>query len=169
MQITLENIGRRFNREWIFKAITYAFNNKGRYAVLGSNGSGKSTLLQVLNGSLVPSAGVLRYSYQGKNIEPEILLDHIGDDEATLDVARELLNASPARNNCDAIEDVLHRAENCVFSLRNMAITNRITEISREANHAEQSGDSALFNRLTYEQLELEKIRRTLQHRITEL
>jgi hypothetical protein len=47
-----------------------------------------------------------------------------------------------------------------------MAITNRIIEISREASIAEQGDDAELFNQLTYEQLELEKIRRELQHRV---
>lgn len=69
MNITLQNIGRRFNREWIFRGIDYTFENAGSYAILGSNGSGKSTLLQVLNGSLVPSAGTLKYHNEDKEIE----------------------------------------------------------------------------------------------------
>ena len=77
MQITLQNIGRRFNREWIFRGIDYTFDDKGSYAVLGSNGSGKSTLLQVLNGSLVPSAGILSYTYQGKAVEPENIFNYL--------------------------------------------------------------------------------------------
>jgi DNA primase len=105
----------------------------------------------------------------GKEIEPETLLEHIGDDENLIDVARELLQAPPRREADDAIDTVLLDAENCVFSLRNMAIGKRITEVSREASIAEQDGDEELFNQLTYEQLELEKIRRDLQRRITEL
>jgi ABC-type multidrug transport system ATPase subunit len=77
MQITLENIGRRFNREWIFREINYTFNNKGSYAILGPNGSGKSTLLQVLNGSLVPSAGVISYTNGGNAVEPENVFNHL--------------------------------------------------------------------------------------------
>lgn len=69
MNISLKNIGRRFNREWIFKGIDYTFADRESYAILGSNGSGKSTLLQVLNGSLVPSAGDLAYAYEGKPVE----------------------------------------------------------------------------------------------------
>jgi ABC-type multidrug transport system ATPase subunit len=71
MQITLQNIGRRFNREWIFKGIDYTFGNKESYAILGSNGSGKSTLLQVLNGSLAPSTGTLFYSFGGEKVDVE--------------------------------------------------------------------------------------------------
>jgi len=114
-------------------------------------------------------AAVISAHLAGKNVDPETLIDHIGDDDASLDLARELLNGKRQRDAGEAIDGVLHRAENCVFSLRNMAITNRITDISREANHAEQSGDSELFNQLTYEQLELEKTRRELQRRLTEL
>jgi ABC-type multidrug transport system ATPase subunit len=77
MQITLENIGRRFNREWIFREINYTFNNKGSYAILGPNGSGKSTLLQVLNGSLVPSAGAISYTKDGNAIEPENVFNYL--------------------------------------------------------------------------------------------
>ena len=71
MKISLQNIGRRFNREWIFKGVDYTFENKDSYAILGSNGSGKSTLLQVLNGSLAPSTGDLGYTYEDKKVEPE--------------------------------------------------------------------------------------------------
>ena len=63
----------------------------------------------------------------------------------------------------------LIQAENCVFALRTMAIANRVTDISREAAIAEQSGDAELFNRLTYEQIELEKIRHELQRRIADV
>ncbi len=104
-----------------------------------------------------------------KEINPENLLEHIGDDETSIDLAHELLSGKPRREKDDVIDKVLHEAENCVFSLRNMAIANRIVEISREASIAEQSGDAKLFNQLTFEQLELEKIRRELQRRIIDL
>ncbi len=61
IKITLENIGRRFNRDWIFRGINYTFNAGESYAILGPNGSGKSTLLQVLNGSLTPSEGTINF------------------------------------------------------------------------------------------------------------
>lgn len=61
IKITLENIGRRFNRDWIFRGISHTFNAGESYAILGPNGSGKSTLLQVLNGSLTPSEGIINF------------------------------------------------------------------------------------------------------------
>lgn len=61
MEIQLSNLGRRFNREWIFKDLTYSFNSNQNYALLGINGSGKSTLLQVISGALSPSSGSVQY------------------------------------------------------------------------------------------------------------
>ncbi len=61
MQIWLEDLGRRFNREWIFRKITYHFEQGNSYAVLGPNGSGKSTLLQIIAGNLSSSQGNINY------------------------------------------------------------------------------------------------------------
>jgi ATPase subunit of ABC transporter with duplicated ATPase domains len=57
MQITLNNVGKRFNREWIFRHCNYQFQQGNSYAITGSNGSGKSTLLQVISGALTHSEG----------------------------------------------------------------------------------------------------------------
>lgn len=77
MQIILEQIGRRFNREWIFKNINYSFNSGESYAILGINGSGKSTLLQVISSSLTPSIGTLKYIVEGKEIDVENVYQHL--------------------------------------------------------------------------------------------
>ena len=71
MQIILQNIGRRFNRDWIFRNFDYEFILGETYAILGPNGSGKSTLLNVLNGSLTPSSGEIAYLSGDKPIEAE--------------------------------------------------------------------------------------------------
>lgn len=106
---------------------------------------------------------------EGKEVNRDSLLERVGDDESLVDALQVLLLAEPRRNAGDAIDTVLHDAENCVFSLRNMAIANRVIEISREASLAEEAGDAARFNQLTFEQLELEKIRRDLQRRVVEM
>jgi ABC-type multidrug transport system ATPase subunit len=69
--ISLQNIGRRFNREWIFRGVDHTFEAGNAYAILGPNGSGKSTLLQVLTGSLAPSAGTLAYTKNDAPVELE--------------------------------------------------------------------------------------------------
>jgi ABC-type multidrug transport system ATPase subunit len=61
MTISLGNVGRRFNQEWIFRNVNYEFLAGEKYAVLGPNGSGKSTLLSVLHGNLSPSEGSISY------------------------------------------------------------------------------------------------------------
>lgn len=77
MNITLQNICRRFNRDWIFRGIDYTFNRGETYAILGPNGSGKSTLLQVLNASMSPSAGTINYTLQDKPVEPSDVFTHL--------------------------------------------------------------------------------------------
>jgi len=77
MKIILENIGRRFNREWIFREINYTFESGQSYAVLGLNGSGKSTLLQLLSGSLTPSEGTISYQSGGKDLDIESVFQQL--------------------------------------------------------------------------------------------
>ncbi|MDB5011212.1 MAG: ecfA1 [Mucilaginibacter sp.] len=77
MKITLENIGRRFNRDWIFRGIDFTFNSAETYAILGPNGSGKSTLLQILNGSLSPSAGKICYFKDNNPVEIEQVFQYL--------------------------------------------------------------------------------------------
>jgi ABC-type multidrug transport system ATPase subunit len=73
MQIFAENLGKRFNKEWIFKGLNLDFQINHAYAIAGPNGSGKSTLLQVLSGMMPLSEGTITYSEDTKNIPP----DHI--------------------------------------------------------------------------------------------
>jgi ABC-type multidrug transport system ATPase subunit len=75
--ITLNKIGRRFNRDWIFRGVDYVFETGGSYAILGPNGSGKSTLLQIINGSLTPSTGHLNYTLNGQLLEHEQVFKHL--------------------------------------------------------------------------------------------
>ena len=71
MQITLNNVGKRFNREWIFRHFDYTFSAGKKYAITGSNGSGKSTLLQVIAGSLSHNEGKVDFTVQQQVIEDE--------------------------------------------------------------------------------------------------
>lgn len=77
MEILLEDIGRRFNQEWIFKKINYQFLQNQSYAILGPNGSGKSTLLHVLAGSLSPSTGKIYFYKNKQKIDVAELYTHI--------------------------------------------------------------------------------------------
>lgn len=88
MTITLENIGRRFNQEWIFKGINYQFNSGGKYAILGPNGSGKSTLLSVILGNLSPSEGMITYKEE-KSIAVEGIYKYVSFAAPYLDLIEE--------------------------------------------------------------------------------
>ncbi|MEY4926359.1 MAG: hypothetical protein RI894_795 [Bacteroidota bacterium] len=68
-KIVLENIGKRFRFEWIFKNVSLTFEQGKRYALLGHNGSGKSTLMQLISGFLTPSKGSLRCIEAEKGID----------------------------------------------------------------------------------------------------
>ena len=61
MRITLIDAGKRFNRDWIFRHLSYEFTQGHSYAITGPNGSGKSTLLQAIAGAIGISEGSARY------------------------------------------------------------------------------------------------------------
>ena len=65
MTIRLEQAGKRYRMEWVFRKLDYSFEQGGRYAILGPNGSGKSTLLKVLSGFLTPSRGKVLHLLDG--------------------------------------------------------------------------------------------------------
>ena len=88
MEINLNNVGRRFNKEWIFKNISYEFKQGEKYAVLGPNGSGKSTFLSVLLSSLVPSEGTIKY-YGSKEVKVEDVYQYISFAAPYLDLVEE--------------------------------------------------------------------------------
>jgi ABC-type multidrug transport system ATPase subunit len=75
--IKVNDLSKRFNREWIFKGLTYSFDSGNTYAITGPNGSGKSTLLQVLWGQMPPTSGTVTYQRAEKKIDPEVLHEYL--------------------------------------------------------------------------------------------
>lgn len=69
MKIILENIGKRFNREWVFRNIDYEFCEKEKYVILGSNGYGKSTLLQIISGAMSQTEGEVKLEVRSQKSE----------------------------------------------------------------------------------------------------
>ncbi len=65
MDINLNNVGKRYRFEWIFKNLSFHFQSHQQYAILGANGSGKSTLLKILSGHLTPSKGDIIFTNNG--------------------------------------------------------------------------------------------------------
>ncbi|WP_276485337.1 ABC transporter ATP-binding protein [Paraflavitalea pollutisoli] len=104
MKISLIKAGKRFNRDWIFRNVTYEFTAGNAYAITGPNGSGKSTLLQVIGGALMMSEGVLDYQVNGQvgnnsnaagpakvgKSDPDLLFRHIAIAAPYLEVIEEM-------------------------------------------------------------------------------
>lgn len=89
MKITLDNIGRRFNRDWVFQDLSYVFEAGNSYAILGANGTGKSTLLQIIAGNLTASAGTISYSDNKKAIDIEKVYSYLSFAAPYLDLIEE--------------------------------------------------------------------------------
>ena len=71
VQISLQNVGKRYNHEWIFRGVNHTFNKDEHTVIRGANGSGKSTMLQVILGSTVASEGVISYAAKGNAFKVE--------------------------------------------------------------------------------------------------
>jgi ABC-type multidrug transport system ATPase subunit len=90
MQIVLQNAGKRFNRDWIFRKLSFTFNGGMAYAVTGPNGSGKSTLLQVIAGAVNPTEGTVAYASNGSTIKPENVYRHLAVAAPYLELIEEM-------------------------------------------------------------------------------
>jgi ABC-type multidrug transport system ATPase subunit len=90
MKISLTDAGKRFNRDWIFRHLTYEFSAGQSYAIIGPNGSGKSTLLQVLSGSMQVNEGIGEWSMDNKRLEPEKVYNYISICAPYLEVVEEM-------------------------------------------------------------------------------
>lgn len=64
MVIRLEDIGKRFGMEWIFRGVDAEFSPESKCAIIGPNGSGKSTLLKIISGGLTPTKGKIDFKIQ---------------------------------------------------------------------------------------------------------
>ena len=76
-RIATQDLGKRFNREWIFRNLTFTFQSGTTYAIIGPNGSGKSTLMQILWGQMPPSTGVIEYYAGSTSVEPASIYRHV--------------------------------------------------------------------------------------------
>jgi ABC-type multidrug transport system ATPase subunit len=61
MNITLKNITKKYQKSFIFKNLSFVFEEGKKYAVVGSNGSGKSTLMKIVAGYVTATKGEISY------------------------------------------------------------------------------------------------------------
>lgn len=71
IKISLNNLGKKYINEWIFKDLTYEINSSDKLVILGSNGSGKSTLLQAIASYLIPTKGEVSWRIGQEKIADE--------------------------------------------------------------------------------------------------
>jgi ABC-type multidrug transport system ATPase subunit len=90
MKISLTDAGKRFNRDWIFRHLTYEFSAGQSYAIVGPNGSGKSTLLQILSGSMQVNEGNIEFSINNASCPIENVYNHISICAPYLELVEEM-------------------------------------------------------------------------------
>lgn len=66
MAITLQDLGKKYNRQWIFRHLQFDIKEGDRIAITGHNGSGKSTLLKLIGGFLAPTEGQITFENRPK-------------------------------------------------------------------------------------------------------
>lgn len=88
--IQIDRLGKRYNRQWIFKDFTFKFEFGKTYAITGPNGSGKSTLMQVLWGQIPASKGQINYACEGKIIDINNLHEYVAIAAPYLDLPESL-------------------------------------------------------------------------------
>ena len=129
MNIILENIGKRFNREWIFRNVSYEFSTGGKYSILGTNGSGKSTLLQIIAGAMSQSEGEIKYEESAvgsrqsatNSQQPEFLFRNISYAAPYLELPEEMSWQEAIRFHGKFKEFVSRFDEEKIISLSGLA------------------------------------------------
>jgi ABC-type multidrug transport system ATPase subunit len=61
MNISIDNISKRFGKVWIFRDLSLEIPMGSSLAITGRNGSGKSTLLQIISSYMDPTIGKIDY------------------------------------------------------------------------------------------------------------
>lgn len=90
MKVQLKDIGKRFNKEWVFKHVDFDVEEGSQLGIIGSNGSGKSTLIKLISGAEIPTSGQIVYSINEKEIDAEELYKELNYAAPYIDLPEEL-------------------------------------------------------------------------------
>lgn len=131
MQITLENIGKKFRREWIFRNVNLQLQSGNSYTFIGPNGSGKSTLLQVLSGILPQTEGNISYQADNQTISVDDIYKEIVIAAPYLELVEEfslieMLDfhfkfKQPIQNNFDELIEILNFTQHRDKTIKNFS------------------------------------------------
>ncbi len=86
MRIQIQNLGKRFNREWVFRNLELEIASGSKHAILGGNGSGKSTLLRIISAYFSASEGNIIHHQGSEIISADDVYKHISIAAPYLDV-----------------------------------------------------------------------------------
>ena len=87
--LEVKDLGKRFNREWIFRKMDFTFESGKLYAITGPNGSGKSTLMQILWGQSPPTTGGLTYTRNSTPLAIDDVFKHVAIATPYMDLVDE--------------------------------------------------------------------------------
>jgi ABC-type multidrug transport system ATPase subunit len=88
--IKADSLFKRYNRQLIFKDISFELKIGESLSVLGPNGSGKSTLLQIIAKIIRPTSGEIFYLKNNKELLQEDIFKILGFISPDLNVYEEL-------------------------------------------------------------------------------
>jgi ABC-2 type transport system ATP-binding protein len=77
LNVLLDHISKRFQKQWIFQGISFSLESGSRTAIIGNNGSGKSTLLQIISGYASPTDGNVQWKKDETIITRELIYRHV--------------------------------------------------------------------------------------------
>lgn len=106
---------------------------------------------------------LIQLQQNGEQPTAENLTNLVSEDATAEDILPILLMSENARDEGEAIDDILLVAEKCVIALRLMALSTRILGVSNKLMLAQQEGNESLINHLSIEQITLEKLKRELE------
>lgn len=90
MKISLENISKKYNTEYIFKNVNLEFEQANSYAIVGGNGTGKSTLLSIVSGYSSPSKGKIQFfDNESKLIDGDDIFRYLAFTAPYIDLVEE--------------------------------------------------------------------------------
>lgn len=76
-RLLIEQLGKRYNKHWIFKGINQELNSNDTLLIEGANGSGKSTLLKIISGAVSPTEGRIIYQIAQEAVAVENIFQHV--------------------------------------------------------------------------------------------
>jgi len=79
--LVAERLTKSYGARILFRDLSFHLRREGRLVIRGANGSGKTTLLNILNGTVQPDAGSVRW---GANVEPAVVAQDIEALDAQL-------------------------------------------------------------------------------------